>query len=283
MDKISIDKKISQGFEAVKMIDCYTIIVCTLTIFLTIFWQAEVELTTFYPQLQKSLFLNINHTLSQYPQLENNLTQMGDALVVFSICTLFLVYVPRLWGAILNASLLSLVITPILKFTVQMPRPAWVFDNSQFTIIGERLTENSFPSGHSITILILFTCLYFAFRPQNIVVRIISLISFFSLGFFVALSRVAVGAHYPYDVLFGALIGIILAEIGIMLENKFNFWQRLTSNYSDIINSILIIILLGLMIYLHILTNPLPIFYIVSIIPIISLILILKNYAFKKN
>ena len=47
-----------------------------------------------YTQIQKDCFFYINHHLGQYPILENNLTQIGDASIFLSL--LLYVYLPFL-------------------------------------------------------------------------------------------------------------------------------------------------------------------------------------------
>ncbi len=55
-----------------------------------------------YIQLQTPLFFLINSKLSQYPSVQYNLTQLGDALVFLSFLTILIVYAPKVWGGINN-------------------------------------------------------------------------------------------------------------------------------------------------------------------------------------
>jgi len=48
-----------------------------------------------YIQLQTPLFFLINSKLSQYPSVQYNLTQLGDALVFLSFLTILIVYAPK--------------------------------------------------------------------------------------------------------------------------------------------------------------------------------------------
>jgi len=66
-------------------------------------------------------------------------------------------------------------------------------------VIGERLHEKSFPSGHSMLAFFLMT--YVAFYKRAY--RYWALL----LAFLIAFSRIYVGAHFPSDVIVGSLLG----------------------------------------------------------------------------
>ena len=62
---------------------------------------------------------------------------------------------------------------------------------------------NSTPSGHTLRAFSLLTALSMLYRRFTIL--------FISIAVLVGASRVAVTAHYPSDVIFGAFIGILTA------------------------------------------------------------------------
>src|SRR5690606_14536916 len=99
----------------------------------------KIGSVTQYAYVQKSAFLFINHHLGQYGAWQINLTQMGNALIFLSFLSIFIVYAPKIWEALISASLVSLVFSSVLKKLFAVPRPAAVFDNDSFFIIGERL------------------------------------------------------------------------------------------------------------------------------------------------
>ncbi|WP_340112870.1 phosphatase PAP2 family protein [Maribellus mangrovi] len=236
-----------------------------------------------YISLQKDLFLTINAYLSKFPGLQFNLTQLGDVLIFFPLLTVFMVYSPKLWEGLITSAILSLIVSAGLKKLFHVPRPAAIFDNDTFTIIGRTLTGNtSLPSGHSIATFVVITTLLFAFMPARNRQKIIWIILMLATGLFIAFSRVGVGAHYPFDVLIGSTIGYIVAVLGIRINAKLNWltWMR-NKKYHPVF-----VVLFAAWIFAivqKIVADNLLIFYFSLIALVISLYLILKSYVQKKN
>src|SRR5690606_31857291 len=158
-----------------------------------------------YTQIQKNHFFFLNSKLSQFPNTQYNLTQLGDALILLPFFTIFIVYAPKIWESLLSASLVSSIFSWLLKAMFSVPRPAAVFDNNSFVIIGKALYGNtSLPSGHSITIFTTFTVLLFAFMPKQFNYKILCILLVIIIGLILVLTRVGVGAHYPIDVIVGS-------------------------------------------------------------------------------
>ena len=209
------------------------------------------DFRTTYTQIQIPMFVELNQMLSVFPDLEYNLTNIGNALVGLSLLSIFLYYAPRLWGGLINASLLSLVLTAILKKIFKMPRPASVIDLTDFTVIGETLYRRSFPSGHSITIFIFITILLLAFMPWKRSPQYRWMVytpAFIVVGLLIASSRVACGAHWPLDVLVGSTIGFMLAIAGVKIDNKYPLWKWMNNDRFRWIVLAIVLILLVLMI-----------------------------------
>lgn len=178
-----------------------------------------------YPQVQKGLFLYINSTLAPYPNLLQNITQLGDALVFLSILSVLFVFAPKIWESLLSASIISAIFAAPLKKIFLIPRPAAVFGADTFNIIGRTLTgNNSFPSGHSITVFSILAVLLFAFMPKRVLHKYIWCFTVVLAGIFIVLSRIGVGAHYPIDVAVGSILGYISGVLGILVNQKYNIW-----------------------------------------------------------
>lgn len=237
-----------------------------------------------YISLQKDWFYFLNQKLSQLPNLQYNLTQLGDVLIFFPLITIFFIYAPKLWEALITSALLSLVVSAVLKKFFAMPRPAAVFDNESFAIIGKTLTgKTSLPSGHSIATFVVITILLFVFMPKKSILKFIWSFFILSVGFIIALSRVGVGAHYPLDVLIGCALGYIVVVLGILLNEKLNWlsWIRLKKVVPFFI---LIFTIWGALIIKKITDTNLPIYYL-SVAALVITISIMSSlyYVKRKN
>lgn len=110
---------------------------------------------------KKIFFLSLNSNLANYPSTLSNLTELGDALVILSFLTLFIVYAPKMWEALITSSIISAIIVCSLKPIFAIQGPAAAFGSENLSIIGKKLIgSNSFPSGHSVTVFLI------AFMPK---------------------------------------------------------------------------------------------------------------------
>ncbi|MDM1408829.1 phosphatase PAP2 family protein [Myroides sp. DF42-4-2] len=178
-----------------------------------------------YIYIQKEWFYFINAYLKEHPQMIFNLTQIGDAMIFLSFLTFLLRYAPKIWESIITALLISMLLTLSLKESFSIPRPAKIFDYKTFTIIGEKLIgSTSCPSGHSITIFTILTVLLFTLVPKNASYRLPYFICAISMGLLFAFTRVAVGAHYPLDVIIGCILGYLSGLLGVCITQKYTLW-----------------------------------------------------------
>lgn len=93
------------------------------------------------------------------------------------------------------------IVYKLLKHCTGRPRPCELFDEVRLCVVP--LDEFSFPSGHVLH-AVTFTTVAIAYYPS----LALGLVPFTVL---VALSRVALGLHYPSDVLAGAGVGWLIA------------------------------------------------------------------------
>lgn len=161
-----------------------------------------------------TLFLWVNHLSSALPDWWwSSLTLCGHAAVAFAFSAPALLRCPRLISALLIGAPLGGGLSHILKGFFQIPRPPAVLPLDQFHLIGHKLELVSFPSGHTLTAFALSTLLIAGLRLRGW--RLGLVVLFAAL---VGWSRMAVGVHWPLDVLGGAVLGVLCGVISWRLS-----------------------------------------------------------------
>jgi membrane-associated phospholipid phosphatase len=145
-----------------------------------------------------------------------------------------------IWSGII-ATLIATLIVNIIKLYFDIPRPPATIDRNLIFVIGPSLYRHSFPSGHTVTIFALAGILMFYFRS------FLSRLGMILLAFLVGISRIAVGVHWPADVLAGAALGIVCAMTGVFIVTKLG-WNR-NKSVQLITGFLLILLDLDLMIF----------------------------------
>lgn len=220
-----MNTNISNNYTKLNVSLFYVPLFLLVTIALFLYQQNALNAAS-YSEIQKDGFFFINSKLSQFPIVIYNLTQLGDALIFLSILSVFIISAPKMWEALLSASLFSLIFSNTLKNLFSIPRPAATFDNNTFTIIGKTLSgHSSLPSGHSITVFTILTVILFSFMPKKVIYKILWFLLIISLGLCVAFTRVGVGAHYPIDVIVGSIVGYISGLLGIFTIKKYGIFN----------------------------------------------------------
>jgi membrane-associated phospholipid phosphatase len=165
--------------------------------------------------INKDLFTLINafaaHT---YPFIWANLTFMGDTMAACAILVLFIRKRPDLVWAGIIAAIIGTLIVNLLKAYFNTPRPPAIIDKNMINIIGPALLGRSFPSGHTVTIFTLAGVLIFFVRSFSVRLCLIL------IALLTGISRIAVGVHWPSDVLAGAAIGCLCATTGVYIVTK---------------------------------------------------------------
>lgn len=234
-----------------------------------------------YIEIQRHCFFFLNAALSKFPLTEYNLTQFGDALIFLSLLSILIPYAPKLWEYLIPACLISAIATGLLKHLFAVPRPAAVFDNNCFVIIGKTLTgHNSLPSGHAVSIFTTLTILLFAFLPKRISFKIPWIILIILVGLHLSFTRVAIGAHYPLDVIIGGIVGYLSAVTGIYISQKFRIcrWVSNKKYYPILIIALLVCCIA---IVNKIINENLVIFYFSLIGSLASMTKLLSSYVQK--
>ncbi len=131
-----------------------------------------------------------------------NLTTFGDSLVVFSLALLLVERRPQLLWVLMFSAIISTLIVHGLKEWTLVMRPPGTLAPDELIVIGTPHRAVSFPSGHTtaafslVALLVLQRTLATHWK-----------VALLAAAAVVGISRMAVGVHWPYDVLGGALIG----------------------------------------------------------------------------
>jgi len=170
----------------------------------------------------QDVFIALNQWARALPEpFWSCITILGTGACAYALLSFSLVRSPRLMAAALMTGAFAGIYTHAIKPLARTARPAGVLAPEQIHIIGETLTSNSFPSGHSVTAFAFAGLLTFFFaRPGRVALVAIPLAAL------VALSRIAVGAHWPIDTLAGAAGGWVCGMAGEALSRRWTVWTR---------------------------------------------------------
>lgn len=155
----------------------------------------EFELLDFIQEEIRTPFLDFIFPL---------ITRIGDSGIIWILIALLLFFFKkhRSAGLKLGAGIVLhvLVCNLLLKNVVQRIRP--FYSNDMIQLLIPPPGEFSFPSGHSMSSFVAATILYGYHKTWGIIAYI--------LAFLIAISRIYLYVHFPTDILFGAILGIIL-------------------------------------------------------------------------
>lgn len=171
------------------------------------------------PGLRLTLFHAFNNLGPPAPAIWSGFSSLADTYLALGLLLPVLLWRPKLAALLLLSAILATVMTHTLKPLLDIPRPPAVLPLDTFHLIGHRLDHGSFPSGHSVTAFTLAGLLIIGLR-LSFGTALLTLAG----ATLLAISRMAVGVHWPTDVLAGAVIGLVSVLLGQRLLNR---WKSL--------------------------------------------------------
>ncbi|MDN0073360.1 phosphatase PAP2 family protein [Crenobacter sp. SG2303] len=154
------------------------------------------------PQLNITLFLAGHHALAVLPApLWRIASVFGDWPSVLMIVILLGLRFPDRLATLLFAALPIMLLAGGMKAGFAEPRPFLVLPPGSVTLLDVPPGNGSFPSGHAMASSYLVVVLLWLW-PERPVLRW-SIVG----ALLVMLSRIAIGVHWPIDLVAGALVG----------------------------------------------------------------------------
>lgn len=151
------------------------------------------------------------------------ITMLGNGGMIWVVTAIFMLLTKkyRRTGIILLVGLLAglLIGNVIIKNLVERPRPCWI--NQDVVMLVPVPRDYSFPSGHTLSSTIGATVLTKSNRKFGLIA--------IPLAVLIALSRLYLYVHFPSDVLFGAVLGIVIG-LGVY-DVLTKIFVKYTKNY----------------------------------------------------
>jgi membrane-associated phospholipid phosphatase len=130
-----------------------------------------------------------------------------------------------LWATMQNSLALEIILGTLtlglivegLKELMNRARPYLI--NTQARVIGWKAPGRSFPSGHTSQAFFLTALLSFQWGVPPLLK-----LSFYVLAVFVGITRMYVGAHFPRDVVAGAILGTAWGTFLILIDPYWHSW-----------------------------------------------------------
>ncbi len=151
------------------------------------------------------------------------ITYFGEAISFFLVFILLLFFKFRYAFMIPIVGFLGLGTAMLLKVIFQQPRPVRYLSDQQLIYQFEwienfNIYDNflSFPSGHTVAAFTLFTFLALIFNNDKIIV----VLSFICPAL-VGLSRMYFLQHFIEDVIFGAILGVLISSLLFVWQLKY--------------------------------------------------------------
>jgi len=169
----------------------------------------------YFGDLDKELFFAINGFAYNFEdKLWAVLTNLSDGLYSFVLLLPFIYKKPQYIWSVLLAAILFTIFGQAAKHILHVPRPPQILDPNEVHLIGPDWGTNALPSGHAAMIFNLAGV--FALTTSKKWLRI----ALIACAAIIAFTRVAVGVHWPLDVVAGAALGWIAVWVGLKIAQQ---------------------------------------------------------------
>jgi membrane-associated phospholipid phosphatase len=159
------------------------------------------------------LFFNVRGTRPIWlDRIMLGFTQIGSGIAALIIALVLFLSGNRLLSyEFMFGGLTLWLVVELVKFFVHRSRP--FIRLTQARIIGYRARGRSFPSGHTSQSFFMVTLMI-----QHFHVSVWMAILLYATALLVGITRMYVGAHYPRDVLAGAILGSAWGLLGVIVD-----------------------------------------------------------------
>lgn len=159
-------------------------------------------------------FINVSLSNAAFDKLMPIITNLKNWIPIYILGAIFLVYKYKTRGLLIIILLLFTAglcdwTGAVLKDFFGRLRPCWQLND--INLLVPCGAGKSFPSNHSTNNFGVAFILTYFFRKKWYY--------YYSAAILVALSRVFVGVHYPFDILGGAILGSLIG-VGVILLYK---------------------------------------------------------------
>lgn len=153
--------------------------------------------------------------LNGFMPIVTNLCEAGILWIAIAFVMLFFKKT-RKTGIMMGAALIIglILCNCIMKPAIDRIRPYDLMEQKGIIIdilLSKKLTDGSFPSGHTLACFEATTVLLYSFRKWGYAALALSIL--------ISFSRLYLFVHYPSDVIAGMLFGILFGILGIMIVN----------------------------------------------------------------
>lgn len=164
--------------------------------------------------LNQSVFVSLHHALAVVPGLVWRLLSMaGEWTLVIGVLLWLAARQPGLLPRMVMLGLGGVLASIWLKAGFDVLRPPLLLPVGTVTLLDVLPANRSFPSGHAIAVAVLSGVLMWkrSLRGQLCLAL---------LAVMVCLSRIAIGVHWPLDVLAGAATGFVLVSLAERVDKS---------------------------------------------------------------